>query len=290
MRLVREYPVASFFALALALSWAVWIPGFLLTAGTAAEALMVVGSFGPAVAAALLTKARGRRLREWVLDMARFRVGARWWLAALAIPVAVAAVNAAVYAVGFGDLDFALLPERVPLWLFGLIFVALVGGGNEELGWRGYALPHLQREYSALSASLVVGAVWAAWHLPLYVIPGGYYAGRPFHLFAPLVLAVSVLMTWLYNSADGSVPVAMLFHAGFNSASVLIPVSMAGLETDVVRRWHMGARLAVFGLLALALVAYYGPKTLSRGDRRTPISRERSADERPKERGESTDA
>lgn len=269
MQFARTRPVASFFALALSLSWVVWIPGFLLTDGATAQTLMVVGSFGPAVAAALLTKARGRSLRGWARDMARVRVGARWWLVAVALPVAVAAVSAVVYAVQFGELDPGLLPERIPRWLFGLVFVTLLGGGNEEPGWRGYAVPHLQREYSALTASLVVGAVWALWHLPLYVVPGGYYEGRPFLLFVPLVLAVSVVLTWLYNSTDGSVVAAMVFHAGFNSASVLIPVPLAGLEVTAVRRWHVGVRLASFGLLALALVGYYGSETLSRSSKRT---------------------
>lgn len=269
MQIARSHPVVSFFALALGLSWIVWIPGVLSLSGTASEAVVMVGSFGPAVAAVLLVKARGRSVRAWVSEMATFRIGARWWLVALGLPVAVAAVNAVVYAVEFGDLDPSLLPTRAAVWLFGLVFVSLVGGGNEEPGWRGFALPHLQREYSALTASLVVGVVWACWHLPLFVLPSGYYADTPFYLYVPLVLSFSVVLTWLYNSTGGSVPAAILLHAGINSASVLIPASMVGLNEASARIWHLRTRLAVFALVALALVAYYGPETLSSREKRT---------------------
>lgn len=270
MRIARTYPVASFFALTLGLSWAVWIPATLSLSGTSSTAAVMVGSFGPAVAAASVTKARGRSVRAWIADMARFRVGARWWLVALGLPVAVAGVTTVYFAAVVGDIDLSLLPERVGAWLFGLVYVSLVGGGNEEPGWRGYALPHLQRDYSALTASLVVGAVWAVWHLPLFVLPGGMYAGTSFALYVPMVLALSIVLTWLYNGSGGSVPIAMVLHAGFNSASVLIPASMASIAGLSSRGWHLQLRLAAFGAVAIALVLYYGPETLSARGKKTP--------------------
>jgi membrane protease YdiL (CAAX protease family) len=285
MRIAREYPVVLFFVLALALSWAVWIPATLLLSGTVSTAVVIVGSFGPAVAGALLTKAQGRSLRTWVADMARFRVGARWWLVALGLPVAAAAVGTVAFAAEFGPIDLSVLPNRIPMWLFGLVFVSLAGGGNEEPGWRGYALPHLQRDYSALTASLLIGVVWAVWHLPLFVLPGGMYAGKSFTLYVPFVVAFSVILTWLYNGSGGSVPAAMLLHAGINSASVLIPAPASVVSELSARPWHMKLRLAVFAAIAVALVLYYGPKTLSaRGKRTLPEDGLASADA-PPERG-----
>lgn len=269
MRIAREYPVVSFFALALALSWSIWIPAISLLSGNTSTAVVMVGSFGPAVAGVLLTKAQGRSLRAWVSEMATFRIGARWWLVALGLPVAVAAVSAVFFAVEFGNLDPSLLPNRAARWLFGLLFISLVGGGNEEPGWRGYALPHLQRDYSALTASLVIGVVWAVWHLPLYYLPGGMYAGKSFALFAPMVLAFSVVLTWLYNGSGGSVPAAILLHAGINSASALIPVPAEAVSV-LSRAWHMQLQVAIFAVVAIALVLYYGRETLSARGKRTP--------------------
>lgn len=290
MDLVRTRPVASFFALALALSWAVWIPGTLWLPESSVVTVMV-GSFGPAVAAALLVRAQGRSLRAWVGDMARFRVGARWWLVALGLPVLVAGVNAVVFTVFVGDLDFSTLPRRVGLWAANLVPVMLVGGGNEEPGWRGYALPYLQRSHDALTASLVIGVAWAVWHLPLFVLPGGYYAGKPFSLYLPMVASLSVILTWLYNSTDGSVPVAMLFHAGVNTASALIPASLGVLNQGSARLLHMRARLVCFALIAVALTAYYGPETLAAGRKRTfEFDEADSTDGRAARVGDVTDA
>ena len=269
MQFARTRPVASFFALTLALSWAVWIPGTLLLPDTASTALLFVGSFGPAVAGGMLTKAQGGSLKAWLTDMARFRIGARWWLFAVGLPVALAAVSAVVYATWVGPLDLSTLSRRVPLWLVGLVAISLVGGGNEELGWRGYALPNLQRNYGALTASIVVGVVWAVWHLPLYVLPGGLYAGRPFSLFAPFVVLFSVVMTWFYNSTGGSVPAAMVLHAGLNSANALIPTPLSDQAMQSLSGWTLEVRLVCFALLALALVALYGRETLSTDGKQT---------------------
>ena len=270
MDLVRTRPVASFFALALALSWAVWIPGTLWLPKTASTALLFVGSFGPAVAGGVLVKVRGGSIKAWLADMARFRIGLRWWLFALGLPVALAAVSSVVYAVRFGSLDLSTLPRRVPLWLVGLVAISLVGGGNEEPGWRGYALPNLQRNYGALTASVIVGVVWAVWHLPLYVLPGGLYAGRPFSLFAPFVILFSIVVTWFYNSTGGSVPAAMVLHAGLNSANALIPTPLSNVTMQFASGWSLNVRLVCFAVLALALLARYGHETLSTGGKRTP--------------------
>jgi membrane protease YdiL (CAAX protease family) len=289
MRIAREYPVVLFFALALALSWAVWIPAILLLSGTASTAVVIVGSFGPALSGALLTKAQGRSLRAWVGDMAEFRVGARWWLVALGLPVAVAAVSTAAFVVEFGRIDVSVLPNRIPIWLFGLVFVSLAGGGNEEPGWRGYALPHLQRDYSALTAGLIIGVVWAVWHLPLYYLPGGMYAGKSFALYVPFVVALSVILTWLYNGSGGSVPAAMLLHAGINSASTLIPVPTSVVSKLSARPWHMKLRLVVFATVAIALVLYYGRETLSARGRGTPPEDDLDSTEAAPGRGDPAD-
>lgn len=270
MRTAREHPVASFFVLALALSWLVWIPGTTLLSGTASTVLLFVGSFGPAVAGAILTKARGRSLKAWVLDMARFRIGAKWWVVAVGLPVGFAAVSSVAYAAWIGPLEPSTLSRRVPLWLFGLVAISLVGGGNEEPGWRGYALPHLQRNYTALTASLVIGVVWAVWHLPMFVLPSGLYAGKPFTLYAPMVVLLSVVMTWFYNSTGGSVPAAMVLHAGINSANALIPTPLTGQTAGSMQGLTLKVVLACTAILALAIVLRYGPETLSKDGKRTP--------------------
>jgi membrane protease YdiL (CAAX protease family) len=87
-----------------------------------------------------------------------------------------------------------------------LLLIPGTGGAWEEPGWRGYALPSLQAGRSALSASLILGVVWAFWHLPLMV-----YGTIPWSDIA-YVTVVSVVYAWLFNNTNGSVLLAMLFH------------------------------------------------------------------------------
>jgi membrane protease YdiL (CAAX protease family) len=94
---------------------------------------------------------------------------------------------------------------------------ALLLGPIEELGWRGLALPLLQRRFAPVWAGLIVGGVWAIWHLPAFVI-----SGTPQHAwsFAPYfvgVVALSVIVTPMFNASRGSLLVPMLFHFQANN-------------------------------------------------------------------------
>jgi membrane protease YdiL (CAAX protease family) len=95
--------------------------------------------------------------------------------------------------------------------------VFLVGGGNEALGWREFALPRLQRSYSAFTASLLIGVCWFAWHLPLFLVAGSSQAGVPVAYYGIAVIALSVVFTWLYNETGGSDLLTMLLHAPVNT-------------------------------------------------------------------------
>jgi membrane protease YdiL (CAAX protease family) len=102
------------------------------------------------------------------------------------------------------------------LWL-------LTFGLGEELGWRGFALPRLQRGHSALTATLMLGLVWALWHLPAFFykdtyVAMGLAAGLPLLLLS--ILAASIVFTWLYNSTHGSLLTVIVFHALFDFLSV----------------------------------------------------------------------
>ncbi|MET3932662.1 CPBP family intramembrane glutamic endopeptidase [Arthrobacter sp. OAP107] len=142
-------------------------------------------------------------------------------------------------------------------------FTLLTVGLFEELGWRGYALPLLQQNRPALSAALLLGLVWAAWHLPeLLSDPTGQRPALPFLL---MVLAQSVLLAWLYNSS-GSVPICMVFHAAFNTSGALVFPALLG--PDYLTLWWTVALLHV--LAALVVIAVAGPARLARTLDTTP--------------------
>ena len=147
---VQRHPVAAFFVLTYTLSWLAWLPAILLGGGQAA---IIPGAFGPAVAAYLVIRIAGGSVRAWARQILHWRVRPRWYLYALGLPALLfAVVNATL----------ALLGNQIDL--------SLLGGGQEELGWRGFALPRLQQRLTPLQATLLLAFLWGLWHLPIYGI------------------------------------------------------------------------------------------------------------------------
>lgn len=252
-------PVACFCALALGLSWVVWLPTFLLLPGATSVA-MIPGAFGPAVAAATMVRLRGGSVRAWLADGLHWRVGKKWYAAAFGLPVLLGLTLAAGVSLRTGTFDTANVGRVALLYPLSVVAIALAGGGQEEFGWRGYALPALQERWSALTASVAIGVVWAVWHLPAFVFAVPGYTGS-FALYTLLVVGVSVVFTWLYNNTGGSILLAMLLHGGVNAASGLGALfvddpSMVAVSPYVIL-------VPAVWAVAAALLARYGHRTLS---------------------------
>lgn len=259
--IARRRPIVAFVALAYGLSWGVWILGYLaLPADAPYFPLVVLGVFGPAVAAMTVIRASGRRVRTWLADVLEWRVAPRWYLAALLLPVVMYAVAAVALVAAGASVRLERAGWGALLFVAGLPAATLLTGGNEEFGWRGFLLPRLQRRYSALVASLVVGVVWAGWHLPVYLLPLGLTNG-PFRLFLPFAVLASVAFTWIYNSTNGSVLVSMLLHGSLNSAVGLVGGVLALDPVNEVAPWR--ARILGALLVAVTIVLVYGYAALS---------------------------
>lgn len=262
-RTLATHPIRAFLGLTYALSWALWIPQAVADSVGAGWSVPFweLGIFSPTVAALVL----GWMLARWegVLScmdgLLRVRVEPRWYALIVLLPIVVAMVIFAVTAV----FDPNLTPGNLFPWdtLPALFLGVLVSAGlGQELGWRGFALPGLQRERSAFSASILLGVAWSLWHLPLLFIEGAAPAGVPVLWLMALVVPFSVILTWLYNSTGGSLLLVVLLVAGFRTAlSFLHPA----LETGV--HIAMTILLVVFWVSALYLAWWAGPNRLKRG-------------------------
>lgn len=219
----RGRPAVVFIALALAFSWLVWVPP--LAAGIEAQWAIFLGAFGPAVAGGVMTRLGGGSLRAWLRGILPFRINVRWYAAALLFPLVDPAIQAFLAWQAGVALSPAGLIERTPLYVSSFVLVMLIGGGQEEFGWRGWLLPELQRRVSPVRASLFIGGVHAVWHLPLFVFGAATYGDAVFPVYVAHTVAASVVFTWLYNSGRSSVVIAILFHTQANVASALVPVA-----------------------------------------------------------------
>jgi membrane protease YdiL (CAAX protease family) len=229
--------------------------------------LFLLGGFSPSIAGAIMAwRVQGRDgLRDLWRRFIQFRLGGVWYLAILGLPLLVRGLQAAAFALGGGTF---VEPPFVaqPLSLIGLtIMMFLFGPFSEEFGWRGFALDRLLVRRNALMSSVILGVLWAFWHLPLFFIPGTsqQQIGNPvpmFTGFALEVVAMSVLLTWLYVNTARSIWGAILFHMALNYAQNLV-LMVAGGSVGLAA--HLTGTV---GLVALALIvaAVYGAN-LQRG-------------------------
>jgi membrane protease YdiL (CAAX protease family) len=279
-RLVIDHPLVAFFILAFLGGWAVLLPtvlfesGFgLIPIGLPAPAVMLsfipAAMAGPALAAFVVTSMvegkEGTRklLRRRIL---RWRVGVHWYLIAVfGIPLVY--FVAASLLLGMAPLNSLI--EHWPLlfttYLPKVVMVFLIVSLWEEIGWMGFALPRLQDRYGPLMASVVLGVLWALWHLPAYfnstqVVADKVGLGeldRLLYLLPLLILlAIStrVVMTWLFNRAMGSVIVVTLFHAAFNMSNNELPRTFI---PEINRMFANNEWIyVVLGVLALVLVVF----------------------------------
>ncbi len=162
------------------------------------------------------------------------------------------------------------LPTVLVYAAYMVVFVAI----GEEVGWRGYALPALQARHGALASSVILGTMWALWHLPLFFNPDMFYSNLPFVIQLAIQVPMAILFTWVFNSTGGSVLLAILLHASINASGQLWkvmpeysvqPPSAAEAATATT---HMNLIVAiVVGAAALVVVLVYGPRNLSRHPR-----------------------
>jgi membrane protease YdiL (CAAX protease family) len=220
-------------------------------------ALYYFASFGP-MASALIVAAvtEGQAgIRKLLSQLVRWRVGFRYYAFAILVPTGLFALASIVNRVLIGEWpDFRLLGQIDYMPYLGIPGVLglwfLTYGLGEETGWRGFALPRLQRNHPAANAALLLGVLWAGWHLPAFFFRDTYiemgWIGFP--MFVVSVTFASVVFTWLYNSTRGSLPLVILFHVFFNWLSVseaggaytaiLMSAPMVAWAIYVVRRYQ----------------------------------------------------
>jgi membrane protease YdiL (CAAX protease family) len=148
-------------------------------------------------------------------------------LLAFMFPAAYMGLAAAAHVALGGTLPPSPAAGHVWLAALNVLLIFLVGGPlGEEFGWRGFALPALQECWGWRIASVVLGIVWAAWHLPLFYTAGNLQSHWPFGWFALSVIASSVLFTWLFNRSQGSVVPVLVLHTAINAWLMIIPVTV----------------------------------------------------------------
>jgi membrane protease YdiL (CAAX protease family) len=258
---IAGHPTVAFFVLAFALSWVLMTPAMVFGLGGLAALPFFVGVFGPATAAAIVTRATGGSVRGWLRDVMRWRLPLRWYGLAVGFPFALAIVASAEFVLAGEELDLGLVGERLAAVVPLFVFCLLLNGGPEEPGWRGFAMPRLLERFTPVKATLVFGPLWGLWHLPLLLAESDVDHGLATLPFLAILLwtlagftAYSFTYTYLWNRTHSAF-VCMVMHAAYNTA---IGVAILRPADELVGTSYVAISLALTGtlwLVALGLIA-----------------------------------
>ena len=226
-----------------------------------AIALFLVGGFVPSLLAIFLTwKKEGLSgLRILSQRILQFKLGLRWYVFIFLVVIAGTAgqltINKLLGNTFNGYLFVAQLGSFLPLLIIGPL--------SEEIGWRGYALERLQTRWNALTSSLIVGLVWALWHLPLFMMVGTsqHESGVLFIGFLMKLMASAILYTWLYNNTKQSLWSAILLHWLYTYAAQVVS---SGVTRSPLYNW---LECLPYVIMAVVVVLIWKPQTLSRSQK-----------------------
>jgi membrane protease YdiL (CAAX protease family) len=231
---IARHELIAFFVLAFLFSWYPWLIA-LARGGVSGP-----NPLGPLVAALVVAGVASgwSGIRELLGRIVRVRFGLQWYAVIFGMPIAFCAVALAIMAAIRYPVSLPAaaawreLPDR-------FIFIFLFIGLGEEPGWRGFALPRLQKRQTPFMASLILAPIWALWHLPLM---GNEFPGPVIPAFLISLLGGTLIQTWLFNRTRGSVFAQMLFHATVNTvgAGLIFPLFKGGA---FVAFWYVYAAL-----------------------------------------------
>ncbi len=225
--------------------------------------MLLIGGASPTIAAIILThsefKDRGDKYLFGAFQNGGF--SPVWYLIVLLIPL-----------IRFsGELGLAMLtgvPINLSLIDFTMFIPLLISqilvNIWEEIGWRGYALPRLQNKHDALVSSVILGIVWALWHIPLFLVKDSPMAanGGTFEMFVVDTIMLTIVFTWVYNSTNGNLLIATLLHAAINAEGIVMTISPGFAITTP---YHLIAN----GVMALIVIVVFGTDSLSNREKMT---------------------
>lgn len=215
---MRQRDLIPFFAMAFLISWGIlaryifvpeptvrWFGNL-----TGSHPLFYVAVYAPAIAALALVLYRQGidGARRFLARLLLWRASIHWYVF-LIVGVPLVFYTSALFKKGASDTLFPF--ASVPAYLLAL-FPMAIKGPVEEIGWRGLALPLLQRSMAPFWAGLVLGGIWGIWHLPAFLLSGTPQSAWSLTPFFVGTIALSVIVTPLFNNARGSLLLPALFH------------------------------------------------------------------------------
>lgn len=258
-----------YFSLSYLISWVIWLPLYLPKFGINSLPVLpfhhAFGAIGPASAALIVSRIdQGTPgVKSLFAKMFRWNFNFIWYIIALFSPFILLALS--VLAKYFISSEISLIgigvSKEFPNFSFALFFFynIFTFGFGEEIGWRGFALPKLQKHFQAITSTMILTLGWAAWHIPLFFYRPGYVEMGFFGIIGWVMslFTGAILLTWLFNSTRGSILIVAIFHGTIDIV----------FTSDIVDASIMNITGFLIVLFAIGVLLFYGGKNLSKVDR-----------------------
>ena len=263
--IIKKNQLMSYFILAFAWSWGCWAwlifstPADALLAGELPPTFFIfalLGGIGPTLSGfviALITNGK-KGAQETVSGLKKIKLPIGWYALSLLTVPALVAIQALLHFLTGRAITYNVTGVMLVMGFIWPLFSSF----GEEIGWRGFAQPKMQKRLGVLSTSLILGLIWGLWHLPADYIAYSAYGWLfipIFILLGPITLtAHSVIMTFLYNKTNGSLVLMILYHFTITMTGILSPSFAYSSQTDDLLKTTIS--VSVICIAALLVVIF----------------------------------
>ena len=241
-----------FFVITFLVAWLFFITGSLISGNAHLSALsrllIFIGAISPGLVAVSLTAiTKGGEGVKLLINKISFKdTGITWYIFAISFIAFIKGLAALIFFLLYGSWpQFGTTPWYVMLFA---IAVSMWVQAGEEIGWRGYALPLMSKKFGLAMASILLGIIWATWHLPLFYITAADTFNQSFPVYLLQVTGLSVIMAWLFWKVDGNLLPLMVFHAAINNTKDIVPSASKASATPFT------LNASPIGWISLALI------------------------------------
>jgi len=269
--LLARHPLVSYFLIAFVFSWLMFLPGLLTYYGVLRlnsqiiRSSAIAGLLGPMLSGLIMTAVTEGRpgIGQLLRRIVRWRVGLRWYLFALVGLPIVMVLGTIIRPAALESLNISNQPFTLG-YLEAFVTMLLIGGPLfEEPGWSGFAQPRLQRLYGPLIGGLLLGSLWALWHLPGFLIPSEDLRDIPprgtildFVVFALALMGLRLIIIWVVNNTRSSVLMAIFVHASWNTFYAVALVQL--FRAPAVLGTYLNLMMAAWALAVVLVAATRG--------------------------------
>jgi hypothetical protein len=263
MKEKEKFP-SRFFIVTFLWSWLIWLPlvlaGFNIIPITKELStslyvpLSILAAFGPAVGAffSLRTLKGKGAIGTFLKSFLSLKFGWKVWVTIFSIFGLSSAIAWFIPEL-YGESRLPMLLPNIYIFPIYWVMMVFIGGGQEEIGWRGYILAFLEDRFGRWLSSIILALVWACWHIPLWFIPGASQTYTNFFGFIMLTLGYSFILSWTMKSSGKRPLVALIVHGTANAFVPVFPTIIMTLGVPQIRFWIWTSLTLIIGIVIMVI-------------------------------------